>query len=492
RKELATRMGQAIADRYGVAVDVCIHAPDKDGDDRNFHVHMLATTRTIGEDGTLGAKAVIELANKDRQKAGIPGTSQGDITDIRRQWAELTNEALERAEISARVDHRSYADQGVELTPTKHIGRDAVAMDRRGLDADRIDIHNADRQEQAQQITERPEIILDKITATQAVFTRRDIAAELNRYIDDADQFQGLLTRLENSPLLVEMEPASGREPAKFSTREMIDTERGMVDSAERLAQAGRHGVSSPITNAAIDGAGTLSTEQQNAVRHVLKPGSLAVVIGDAGTGKSFSMKVAREAWQAQGLNVRGAALAGKAADELQAGSGIDSRTLASLEFAWKNGKDKLTSRDVLVIDEAGMIGSRQLGRVLKSAEQAGAKVVLLGDDKQLAAIEAGAAFRGVVQHIGAAEITEVRRQKEAWAREAGQQFARGSVADGLAAYAERGHVQIHDSRDAARDGLAAAYVGDQGKGSQIILAHSNKDVQALNEAVREARKERG
>ncbi|MFP6975098.1 AAA family ATPase, partial [Xanthomonas hortorum] len=145
-----------------------------------------------------------------------------------------------------------------------------------------------------------------------------------------------------------------------------------------------------------------------------------------------------------------------------------------------------------LVIDEAGMIGSRQLGRVLKAAEQAEAKVVLLGDDKQLAAIEAGAAFKGVVQHVGAAEITEVRRQKEAWAREAGQQFARGSVADGLAAYAERGHVKIHDSRDAARDALAAAYVGDQAKGSQIILAHSNKDVQALNEAVREARKERG
>ncbi|RIK94006.1 MAG: Ti-type conjugative transfer relaxase TraA [Proteobacteria bacterium] len=493
RRELALQMGKAIAERYSVAVDVCIHAPDKEGDDRNFHVHMLATTRTIQADGTLGAKAVIELANKDRQKAGIPGTSQGDITDIRRQWAELTNAALERAGISARVDHRSYADQGIELTPTRHIGTDAVAMQRRGLEGvERIDLHNADRQEQARQITERPEIILDKITATQAVFTRRDIAAELNRYIDDAGQFQGLLAKLENSPLLVEMEPANGRDPAKFSTREMIDTERGMVECAERLARAGRHGVSGPITNAAIDGAGTLSAEQQNAVRHVLKPGSLAVVIGDAGTGKSFSMKVAREAWQAQGFNVRGAALAGKAADELQAGSGIESRTLASLEFAWKNGKDKLTSRDVLVIDEAGMIGSRQLGRVLKAAEQAGAKVVLLGDDKQLAAIEAGAAFRGVVQHVGAAEITEVRRQKEAWARAAGQELARGSVADGLAAYAERGHVQIHDSREAAREALAAAYVGDQGKGSQIILAHSNADVQALNQAVRDARKERG
>ncbi|MDL2737773.1 Ti-type conjugative transfer relaxase TraA [Salmonella enterica] len=492
RRELATRMGQAIADRYGVAVDVCIHAPDREGDDRNFHVHMLATTRTIQADGTLGAKAIIELANKDRQKAGIPGTSQGDITDIRREWAELTNEALERAGISARVDHRSYADQGVELTPTKHIGSDAVAMDRRGLEADRIDIHNADRQEQARQIAERPEIILDKLTATQAVFTRRDIAAELNRYIDDAEQFQALLAKLENSPHLIELEPAIGRHPAKFSTREMIDTERAMVDSAERLASSGQHGVSERIVSAAIDGAGTLSAEQQNAVRHVLKPGSLAVLIGDAGTGKSFSMKVAREAWEAAGYNVRGAALAGKAADELQAGSGIDSRTIASMELAWKNGQDKLTSRDVLVIDEAGMIGSRQLGRVLKAAEQAGAKVVLLGDDKQLAAIEAGAAFRGVVQRVRAAEITEVRRQKHAWMREAGQQLARGSVADGLAAYAERGHVQIHDSREAAREALAAAYVGDQGKGSQIILAHSNKDVQALNEAVRQARKERG
>ena len=492
RRKLATRLGQTIADRYGVAVDVCIHAPDTEGDDRNFHVHMLATTRIIGADGALGAKAVIELGNKDRKKAGIPGTSQGDITDIRRQWAELTNEALERAGISARVDHRSYADQGVELTPTKHIGSNAVAMDRRGLDADRIDVHNSDRQEQAQQITERPEIILDKITVTQAVFTRRDIAAELNRYIDDADQFQRLLAQLENSPLLVELEPANGRHPARLSTREMIDAERAMVESAERLAQTGQHGVTGPIIAAAIDGAGTLSAEQKNAVRHVLKSDSLAVVIGDAGTGKSFSMKVAREAWQAQGFNVRGAALAGKAADELQAGSGIDSRTLASLEFAWKNGKDKLRSRDVLVIDEAGMIGSRQLGRVLKAAEQAGAKVVLLGDDKQLAAIEAGAAFRGVVQQVGAAEITEVRRQKEAWAREAGQQFARGSVADGLAAYAKRGHVQMHDTKEAARNALAAAYVSDKGKGSQIILAHSNADVQALNSVVRDARKERG
>lgn len=492
RKAVALRMGQAIADRYGVAVDVCIHAPDKAGDERNFHAHMLATTRTINNDGKLGNKAAIELANKDRRKAGIAGTTQDEIRDLRREWAEVANAALERAGHSNQIDYRSYDEQGVSLTPTRHIGPDAVAMERRGVSAERIEVHNTDRQEQARQIGERPELILEKVMATKAVFDRRDIAAELNRYIDDTTQFQELLTMLEASPTLIEMEPATGRQPARYSTRDMVETERRMADSAQRLSGTGAHGVSVATTHAVIDSAGTLSDEQKAAVRHATKAGSLAVVIGDAGTGKSFSMKVAREAWEAQGLTVRGAALAGKAADELQTGSGIQSRTLASLEYAWKEGRDKLTRRDVLVIDEAGMIGSRQLGRVLDVAEKAGAKVVLLGDHKQLAAIEAGAAFRAVVQHVGASEITEVRRQRHAWARDAGQEFARGSVVDGLRAYDERGHVQMQKSREAARKALAAAYVGDRGMGSQIILAHSNMDVQALNEAVREARKERG
>ncbi|MBD3973316.1 AAA family ATPase, partial [Xanthomonas citri pv. citri] len=90
----------------------------------------------------------------------------------------------------------------------------------------------------------------------------------------------------------------------------------------------------------AIDRRGTLSDEQRQAVERVTGDGRMAVVIGDAGTGKSFAMATAREAWEAQGYRVRGAALAGKAADELQAGSGIDSRTLASLEYGWKEGRD--------------------------------------------------------------------------------------------------------------------------------------------------------
>src|SRR3546814_9442683 len=92
--------------------------------------------------------------------------------------------------------------------------------------------------------------------------------------------------------------------------------------------------------------------------------------------GKSAMLGVAREAWEAQGYQVRGAALSGIAAENLEGGSAIASRTIASMEYQWEQGRELLGPRDVLVIDEAGMIGTRQMECVLSHAEQAGAKVV--------------------------------------------------------------------------------------------------------------------
>ncbi|MBW4964321.1 AAA family ATPase, partial [Sulfitobacter sp. CW3] len=112
--------------------------------------------------------------------------------------------------------------------------------------------------------------------------------------------------------------------------------------------------------------------EQDAAFRSVTGGADLALVTGYAGTGKSTMLAAARVAWEAAGYTVRGAALSGIAAENLEAGSGILSRTLASLEHAWGQGRDALTSRDVLVIDEAGMVGSRQMERVLSAAQTAG------------------------------------------------------------------------------------------------------------------------
>lgn len=489
RRRLVGVFCRELVEQHGIAVDASIHAPDKNGDLRNYHAHILTSTRRLDDNG-FGQKA---------RELDAKATGPELVAHWRERWAVLTNIALEQAGVGEKVDHRSHEDQGIELEPTIHQGVHATNMNRRGLHAERVQESETIRRENATRIVERPELVLEKLTMTQAVFSRRDIARELNRYIDDASQFQSILARLDVSPELVRVNATEIAE-ARYSTREMVRVETGMAESGKRLAGALSHNVSGRHVDAALSRHASLSGEQKNAIRHITEGGALACVVGDAGTGKSFAMAAAREAWEAAGYRVIGAALAGKAAEGLHEGSGIQSRTLASLEHTWKRAKAngrkvpdavRLDSRSVLVIDEAGMVGARQLSRVLAVAEATGAKVVLLGDDKQLAAIEAGAPFRALIERNGAAEITEIRRQREDWARLASQEFARSrdGVRGGLDAYQVRGAVHLAETRDAAMAAVANAWMkGRDGGGSAIILAHTNADVIALNQGVREAR----
>ena len=131
RVELVRTFSQDIADRYGVAVDFAIHAPHREGDERNYHAHVLSTTRTV-EPGGLGEKAQIEWSDGNRRKAGLEPAAQ-EITHIRERWAELTNERLQELQIEARIDHRSLEQQGIEREPTVHLGPAVASMERRGM-----------------------------------------------------------------------------------------------------------------------------------------------------------------------------------------------------------------------------------------------------------------------------------------------------------------------------------------------------------------------
>jgi hypothetical protein len=238
-----------------------------------------------------------------------------------------------------------------------------------------------------------------------------------------------------------------------------------------------------------------LSGEQRDAFHHATDGKDLGVVIGYAGTGKSAMLGVAREAWEGAGFQVRGAALSGIAAEGLEASSGIASRTIASLEHQWSQGRELLTARDVLVIDEAGMIGSRQMERVLSHAQDAGAKVVLVGDPEQLQAIEAGAAFRSVAERHGGVEITEIRRQQIDWQRVATRQLATGRTGDALRDYADHGMLHTAETREAARGELIDRWDRERIASpdqSRIILTHTNDEVRELNEAARDRLREAG
>lgn len=499
RLALTREFAQGLADRYGVAVDFAIHSPHGDTDVRNHHAHILLTTRKVEREG-LGEKSEMELENKKLIALGLP-TSHDQLRDLRLDWEHRANRHLALAGHDLRIDHRSHQDCGLEIEPTQHMGVHATQMDRRGKSVVRArqDVEQAQRN--ARLIREKPEQALTLVTNEKSVFDRTDVAKVIHRYVDDPDQFQRAFAKAMASPALVELRPEQRDEfgrtlaPARYSTTEMIAVEKAMADSADRMADSRTFGVARTHTERALAERPFLSGEQSQAVRHLTGPERIGAVVGMAGAGKSTMLGTARQAWEAEGYRVMGAALAGKAAEGLEESSGIASRTLASWERSWERGRDTLGPRSVLVIDEAGMVGSRQLSRVLAQADRSGAKVVLVGDPEQLQPIGPGAAFRAVAERVGFVELGEIRRQREGWQREASVDFARHRTAEGLGAYAERGAVRFEADTGAARQVIVADVIADMDArpdGSRLVLAHRRVDVAELNDAIRAARQDRG
>jgi Ti-type conjugative transfer relaxase TraA len=514
-----------LANRYGAAVDFAIHQPHEEGDVRNVHAHVTMTTRTVGPNG-LGEKTLIERENKWLLNHDHP-TSHMQLRDIRQDWERLANHYLVRAGLDVRIDHRSNLERGLEIEPTEHMGVHASQMDRRGLQVSRARIDAKAAKRNAAVIREKPEQVLSILTGEKSVFDRHDVARALHRYIDDHQAFQNAFAAVMASPALVELQPERNGELARHSTREMLEIEHAMAASADRMSQSHRHGVHRHHIDQALERQNAtiksmtasalsvrvergellpvdleraiarsgLSDEQRLAVEHITGHAQIAAVIGFAGAGKSTMLAAARDAWERQGYRVHGAALAGKAAEGLEESSGIASRTLASWEYGWQAGKGQLGKGDVLVIDEAGMVGSRQLARFVIEAEAGGAKLVLVGDHEQLQAIGAGSPFRAIVDHVGAVELSEIRRQSEVWQRQASIAFATHRTGEGLAIYVDHGAVEFSESRDDVRAALVQDYLEDleqRSDGSRIALAHRRADVRAINADIRASLQRRG
>lgn len=121
RRRLAEAFARQLVDRYGVAVDVAIHPPSSEGDQRNHHAHLLTTTRVLSRDG-LGAKT---------RALDVSSTSSIEVEILRANWATLINDALAKAQIQDRVDHRSFKRQGKAIEPTIKLGPIICAIERR-------------------------------------------------------------------------------------------------------------------------------------------------------------------------------------------------------------------------------------------------------------------------------------------------------------------------------------------------------------------------
>ncbi|MBY5370854.1 Ti-type conjugative transfer relaxase TraA [Rhizobium leguminosarum] len=514
----------------GMVADWVFH--DKDG---NPHIHLMTTLRPLTEEG-FGRKKVpvtgedgtpLRVVTPDRPNGRIVYKLwAGDKETMKAwkiAWAETANRHLALAGHEIRLDGRSYAEQGLDGIAQKHLGPEKAALARKGRELYFAPADLARRQEMADRLLAEPELLLKQLGNERSTFDERDIAKALHRYVDDPADFANIRARLMASddlimlkPQQIDAETGKASEPAVFTTREILRIEYDMARSAQVLSERRGFAVSSRHVAAAVRHVETgdpekpfkLDAEQVDAIRHVTGDNGIAAVVGLAGAGKSTLLAGARVAWEHDGRRVIGAALAGKAAEGLEDSSGIRSRTLASWELIWANGHETLHRGDVLVIDEAGMVSSQQMARALKIAEEAGAKVVLVGDAMQLQPIQAGAAFRAITERIGFAELAGVRRQREPWAREASRLFARGEVEKGLDAYAQQGHLVEAATRDEIIERIVSdwtdarrALVRETAEGANttrlrgdelLVLAHTNQDVKRLNEALRSVMTDEG
>jgi hypothetical protein len=229
-------------------------------------------------------------------------------------------------------------------------------------------------------------------------------------------------------------------------------------------------------------------------VRDLTQGGAgVAVVVGRAGSGKTWALGLAREAFELDGYHVLGCAPTGIATVGLADEGFTDARTIDRLLLNLQGGRTELDSRTVLVVDEAAMVGTRILAPLLGHAERAGTKVVLVGDDRQFASIAAGGGFRALRQRLGASKLTVNRRQVEAWEQRAIDDVRAGRIEQAIAAYAEHDRIRAFEARDDRDRALVNDWWHAHEAGEQpVIYAHRRAQVDQFNSVCQRLRAEHG
>jgi len=314
----------------------------------------------------------------------------------------------------------------------------------------------------------------------------------------------------------------------QYTTFEMLALERELLRGTVARNGETRHRLRPKAVERALSKA-RLSDEQKAAIRSICEtPGGIKVIDGLAGTGKSKLLDTARQLWEGAGRNVVGVALSGRAAASLESGSKIPSVTISRLirdldkraaSFAGislSKGRQSLAPRaprwnplrrvtipyikvqiagrplrprSVLVVDEAGMVGTRQLGVLLSSAAKARAKVILVGDTRQLPAIEAGAPFRALADLLCSAKLKEIQRQKENWGKQVVRDLAVGDPRRAIHELDKRDRIHVFDDHHEAKAKLIEKWSSAQKKKrKELILTATTKDARELNQLAQKRR----
>lgn len=339
--------------------------------------------------------------------------------------------------------------------------------------------------------------VLALMTEQRATFTARDLERALFK------QIKGDLTRAQFAEAVLTHPDAVGLADradgpvTRYSTRQALEAEAYVLRAAEGLARSDGHGAGDQIRMSALAGKGFdgMSREQARAVRHATGGEGLALVDGQAGTGKSFTMAAIRCVYEAKGYRVVGLAPTNAVAHDMQQDGFAGARTVHSELFSLNKDRARWDARTVVMVDEAAMVDTRNMAMLTAHAYAAGAKMVLVGDDRQLSSIERGGMFGVLKDRYGAAELSIVRRQHKHDDRRAAELMAEGNFHTALEIYDAKRAIHWTRTQPEARAALVAQWAKDSATEpakSRFVFAYTNEDVDRLNRAIRAVHKERG
>jgi len=525
-----TRRGKAGQEREPAELVVATfeHGTSR-AQDPQLHTHALVMnvcTRADGTTGTIeskpfyrakmtaGALYRAELAHQLEARLGLAVERRGPTFEVSEVSSPLIRHfSKRRAEIEEALDAKGHTSAAAAAMATLHTRQAKEHVPREQLFREWRETGRAfgwgEREAEAllgEAVRHRPEAELptalqtttERATEQQSWFTQGQFVRLLaeegqGRGLGAAAVRSGAQEYLANGPEIVRL-GVKDREPV-YTTHAMLRLEADLLSALDRSKTQETRGVSPSLVENVISSRRSLSEEQAGALRHVTHAGErIRVVAGMAGTGKTTFLSAARMAWELEGFEVHGAALSGKAAKGLSDGAGIRSETLHRTLFDLQNGRLRLNERSIVVVDEAGMVGTRQMRELVALTERTGARLVLVGDARQLQPIEAGGPFAEIQRRLGAAELTEIRRQREEWAREAVHHFAAGDARSGLQAYAERGLLTVAAERRGAMAALVDAWKerGIRAPEEQLIFSGTREEAVVLNRLVQAERAQAG
>lgn len=510
--ELITQFAKDRFVSRGLVVTLAMH-----DDEGNPHAHLQISRRAVNEQGEISWAKDREICTKK------------ELLVTRKLWADLTNQYLEREGYEARITHKSFADLGIQLEPTQHRGWVSDKLDSMGITS-RIVTENTEIFENNREILlENPALILPELTQNNATFTQLQLLKGIQKRVgDDAPLVAQIFEKALQESIVVG-EGVDGQIRYTSPTYQAIEEQAitfSLDLTATRFEQI-------TITNSTAETYLSthfphLSREQKEAVIGLTQDQRLSVLVGRAGAGKTTALKAVSDIYKEAGYTVIGSSLSAMAADNLGREADIHATTLHRWIYLWEryqSAQEKflsfdsvmeegvfkqldwyqdlkrfegsaLTNKTVMIVDEAGMVGTRLWNELLAHVKASGAKLIAVGDDNQFKAIEAGDFFRELKTQAAASntlfELNTIYRQRHEWMKDASMNLANLEVGDALRAYEQQGHIHETSRENLAHD-IAVAYV-NSAKNAQasIVLAFTRAQVEELNQAIRQELKKEG